>query len=70
MRAPWPAADVWLTRAQHEGPPSSVYALPFLLPSLPCPLQAARFLDPKYPVVRLQPTIPVLHFYLRQAPGM
>jgi hypothetical protein len=28
-------------------------------------LQAARFLDPKYPVVRLQPTIPRLHFYLR-----
>ncbi|KAL4858517.1 Vacuolar protein sorting-associated protein 13C [Chlorella vulgaris] len=30
-------------------------------------MQAARFLDPKYPVVRLQPTIPRLHFYL--SPG-
>lgn len=28
-------------------------------------LQAARFLDPARPVVRLQPSIPVLHFHLR-----
>ncbi|KAL4443584.1 hypothetical protein ABPG75_011321 [Micractinium tetrahymenae] len=30
-------------------------------------LQAARFMDPSHPVVRLQPSIPVLHFYL--SPG-
>ncbi|KAI7845241.1 hypothetical protein COHA_001284 [Chlorella ohadii] len=30
-------------------------------------LVAARFADPKYPVLRLQPSIPVLHFYL--SPG-
>lgn len=28
-------------------------------------LQAARFVDPARPVVRLQPSIPVLHFHLR-----
>ncbi len=33
----------------------------------PFPPQAARFADPKYPVLRLQPSIPVLHFYLRWA---
>ena len=30
-------------------------------------LQAARFQDPRFPMVRLQPSVPVLHFYL--SPG-
>lgn len=32
-------------------------------------LQAARFADPRYPALRLQPSIPVLHFYLRSVWG-
>lgn len=30
-------------------------------------LQAARFQDPRFPMLRLQPSVPVLHFYI--SPG-
>ena len=54
-------------RASSAAAPGGPAPAAARLPGPPPAPQAARFADPKYPVVRLQPSIPRLHFFL--SPG-
>lgn len=63
------ASHPWAPGPPHSGRPllqGNSQLVPLLQRTgMDIALQAARFLDPARPVVRLHPSIPVLHFHLR-----